>query len=335
MAEDSIGFDVQNGIGESAFANVSPFLGSLLPVINTVGTHTVRAGTSAMTVDVTNGISACFGVRHNITTTTNLTIPAVTLAGAVRWDAVVKRFDWSNNSATIMLVPGTAAVSAQKVAPAGLFALPGEKYDQLLALVKATNGSTALEIADRRIWASKDFTVATPDAIPTATTALYGASVYVVSELKNYRCLLVSGSPGWVPDSSGITEITGVAVLAAATGWAVDGTHVNRCLVQPYSRQMDLELRRSGAEINAANSDGNFTDTPVAALTATCRPDRPIPVRVDYLTTDGKEFGGDARLDPDGTLWLLGGAVARNVAQATAVGTVSLRASIRFDRRTA
>lgn len=335
MAEDSIGFDANAGISESQFAALAPFLGSTVPIVNAFGAHLVKAGTAPMTVDVASGASGAFGVRHNITTTTTLTIPAVSLSGAIRWDAVVKRFDWSNNTATTILVQGTAAVNAPKVAPGGLLATPGDKYDELLGLVKATNGSTALEFAERRVWAHKPITVTSAEALPAASDALYGLQAFVVGESRVYRCLSVSGSPAWVGESAGVTEMVGTAALTPATGWAVDGSHVNRCVVIPYSRQVDIEIRRSGAEINAANSDGNFSDTPVCVLAANCRPDRPMPVRVNYITTDGKEFGGDARLDPNGTLTLLGGAVARNVAQSSAIGFVSLRSSIYFGRRTA
>ena len=334
MAEDTIGFDTNTGVAETPWANLSYHLGSLFPTVNTDGTHTVRAGTTAMTVDITNGASAAFGVRHNITTTTNLTIGAVATSGAVRWDAVVKRFDWSTNSATFLVVPGTAAVAAPKVAPSGLNLTPGDKYDQVLALVKATNGSTSLEFADRRIWGSKQFTVATVDALPTLTSAHKGATFYVIETGVTYRY----SAGGWVPDGANITEVTGSAVLAAATGFTMDATHVNRALVRAYSRQIDIELRRSGTEINADNTNGRFPNNPspaVCVLTANLRPDRPMPVVLNYLDSTGREYGADGRLNPDGSLYVLGGKAAINLAQSTAVGTVSIRASIRFDRRTA
>lgn len=334
MAEDSIGFDASGGISESQFSNVAPFLGSFLPTVNQVNTKKVTQGSASMTVDVASGVSSAFGVRHNITTITNLPIATVSLTGGTRWDAVVLRYNWSNNTVTAIVVPGTAAVGAQKIAPT-LNNTPGVLFDQLLALVKATNGSTALEIEDERGWASKYHTYPTVDALPPAATVPYATVAYVIANKTTYRVFAPGGTLTWVPDSTAVSEIQGAAVLAAATGWTVDGTHVNRCLLGPYWRQIDVEVRRSGAEINAANSDGNFNDSPVVVLTSACRPDRPMPARVNYITTDGKEFGGDARVDPDGTLTLLGGAIARNVAQSNAVGFVSLRASITFGRRTA
>lgn len=336
MAEDSIGFDASGGITESQFAAIAPDLGSSVPTVASAAAKKVSVGTASMTVDVAPGVSSAFGVRHNITTTTNLAIGAVALAGAIRWDAVACRYNWSNNTVTHVIVPGTAAVNAPKVAPT-LNTNVGVLYDQILALVKATNGSTALDAsADMRVWGSKHFTVASVDALPPAATTPYGAIAYVTATASAYRLLTSSGgSPAWVTTASPVTELTGSAVVTAATGWTVDGTHVNRAVVGPYWRQIDIEIRRSGAEMNAANTDGNFTDTPVLTVAASCRPDRRTVVFVTYLTPSNRELGGNARLDPDGTLTLLSGEIAQNVAQSTAVGTVSLRASIHFGRRTA
>lgn len=338
MAEDSIGFDTNLGVSESQFANLSPYLGSFFPVVGSSGSNRVQAGSASMTVDVFAGPSYCFGVRHNITTNTNLTIPTVSLSGATRWDAIIKRFDWSNNSVTIMRIDGSAAVGAPKVVPSGLNSTVGDRYDQVLALVKATNGSTALEIADRRILGAKQFTVATVDALPVVTTAHKGATFYVVATGSTYRYDESSGSPAWTADQDPLVEITGSAVLAPATGFTMDATHVNRALVRSYSRQIDLELRRSGADINADNTNGRFPNNPVPALcvlTANLRPDRPMPVTLNYLDSTGREYGADGKLNPDGSVYVLGGKAAINLAQSTAVGTVSVRASIRFDRRTA
>lgn len=336
MAETVTGYDTTGGVLEADWANLSPHLGAIFPTISTAGTNGVTAGTASMTVDVSAGVSSAFGVRHNITTVTNLTIAPVTLAGAIRWDAVVKRFNWGTNSAPLAVVQGTAGVAAPKVEPSGLFNTPGDKYDQVLALVKATNGSTALEIADRRIWGSKQYTVATVDAIPTATTAHKGASFYVASTDETYHYSEATGSPSWkAKAATQITELTGAASFVAATGWTWDATRMNKSLIGDGWRSISLEIRRSGAEINAANADGNFTDTVIGTVASAARPEYSIPVFVTYFTTDGKEFGGSARLDPNGTLMLLDGAVARNVAQSTAVGFVSLRVSIFFGRRTA
>lgn len=300
MAEDYIGFDTNSGVNEGQFANLSPYLGSVFPVINSAGTHGVKTGTTAMTVDVSNGISYCYGVRHNITTTTNLPISTVALAGAVRWDAVIKRFDWSTNSATIMVVPGTAAVGAQQTPPGGLNATPGDKYDQILALVKATNGSTALEISDRRIWGNKEFTVSVPEALPTATTALFGVTAYVVSEKKLYRCLVISGTPTWVSDGGGgsKTTLTGTDVISAAPNWTLlqsTGSSVllpARGMYDPSTGavQVDFQMRRSATAISPFSSPGGVSVVSVGTLPAALSPDAdvvPMPFNGQYTTSGG------------------------------------------------
>lgn len=298
MAEDYIGFDTNAGVSEGQFANLSPYLGSVFPVINTAGTHGVKTGTTPMTVDVSNGVSYCYGVRHNITTTTNLPIATVTLAGAVRWDAVIKRFDWSTNSAAIILVPGTAAVGAPQTPPGGLNSTPGDKYDQILALVKATNGSTALQISDRRIWGGKQFTVSVPEALPTPATSLFGVTAYVVSEKKLYRCLVISGTPTWAPESGSQTILTGTDVISAAPNWTLaqsSGSSVllpARGMYDPSTGavQVDFQMRRSATAITPFSDPGGVSVVSVGTLPAALSPDAdvvPMPFNGQYTTSGG------------------------------------------------
>lgn len=349
MAETVTGFDTNAGISEADFANLSIFLGSSLPLINTVGTHNVTAGTTAMTVDVSNGTSYVPGVRHNITTTTNLTIAPVTLAGATRWDAVVKRFDWSTNAVTFLVVQGTAAVNASKVAPGGLNSTPGDKYDQVLALVKATNGSNALEIAPRHVYGSKHFTVNVPDALPTPTTALYGATCYVASsvtsEKKVYRCLLVSGSPAWVADTVSQVVLTGTSALSTAANWTLtqaSGSNVLlpcRGIYDPQSGhvQVDFQVRRSASAISPFNSTGGIPVSVVGTLPTTLAPDAdviPMPFNGQYTTsggTDNSWRNASFTVDAVGVV-RLHQVSAEDVLAITS--GVSLRAHLTFTKRT-
>jgi hypothetical protein len=297
VAETNIGFDANTGIGESDWANLSPHLGSTFAVVESESSRKVTAGSNAMTVDVAPGVSYAFGERHNIDTVVNKTIAAVSLSGASRWDAIVLRRAWASNAVTVEVVQGAASVGAPETPPT-LNTTPGQTYDQLLALVKATNGSNALTISDKRMWGSKVFTVATVAGLPVASPAFYGAVCYVLATKTVYRCLLVSGSPGWVADAPSKTILTGTDVISAAPNWTLtqaSGSSVllgARGIYDPTSGavQVDFQIRRSSGTVSVYSDAGGVPATPVGTLASALRPDAdvdPTPFSGQYTTSGG------------------------------------------------
>lgn len=344
MAETNIGFDANTGIGESDWATLSPHLGSAFAVVESESSRRVTAGTSSMTVDVAPGVSYAFGERQSDTSVTNKTIAPVTLTGASRWDAIVLRRAWASNLVTVELVPGTASVNAPETPPT-LNTSPGTTYDQLLALVKATNGSTALTISDKRLWGSKVFTVATVAGLPVASTALYGCVCYVASTKTTYRCLLVSGSPGWVPDAPANVVLTGTDVISAAPNWtllqATGSTVLLPCrgMYNAVSGQVqvDFQIRRSASGITPFNDSGGVPVAQVGTLPAVLSPDAdvlPMPFNGQYTTS-----GGTANSWRSISLSVTSaGAITLHQISAEALAAVSsgpsIRAHLNFSKRT-
>jgi hypothetical protein len=318
VAETNIGFDANSGIGETDWATLSPGLGNPLAVVESESSRKVTVGSNAMTVDVAAGVSYAFGERHSIDTVINKSIATVSLAGATRWDAIVERRAWSSNTVTVEVVQGTASVGAAETAPT-LNTTPGQTYDQLLALVKATNGSTALAVSDKRLWASKILTVATVAGLPMAQNALYGAVCYVIAAKTTYRCLLVSGSPGWVADVPAKQYLSGTDVLSAAANWTLTQSNGSSVLLacrgmfDPTSGmvQIDLQVRRSSGTLSPYNSGGGVPVTPIGTIAAALRPDAdvdPLPISAQYTTGSGSANswrGAEFTLAANGALNLI------------------------------
>lgn len=297
MAETNIGFDANAGIGEADFSALSPHLGSLFAVVDSEASRKVAASTTAMTVDVAPGVSYAFGERHSTDTVVNKTIGAVSLAGASRWDAIVIRRAWASNSVTVEVVQGTPSVGAPETPPV-LNSTPGGTYDQILALVKVTNGSTALLVSDKRLWGSKVFSVDKPEGLPPVSAALYGAVCYVISTRTLYRCLLSSGSPGWIADAPANVVLNGSDVLSPAANWTLaqsSGSSVLlpcRGLYNAASGmvQVEFQLRRSASSISPYSNPGGVPATPVATVASALRPDAdvdPMPMDGQYTTSGG------------------------------------------------
>jgi hypothetical protein len=344
MAETNIGFDANAGIGEADFSALSPHLGSLFAVVDSEASRRVTVGTTAMTVDVAPGVSYAFGERHSIDTVVNKTIATVSLAGATRWDAVVVRRAWSSNTVTVEVVQGTPSVGAPETPPV-LSSTPGGTYDQILALVKATNGSTALSVSDKRMWGSKDFTVATATALPLASANLYGAVCYVVDTRTTYRCLLSSGSPGWLPDAPANVYLTGTDVMSTAANWTLvqsTGSSVLLPCRGMYNAvsgmvQVDFQVRRSASTISPYSSPGGVPVTAVGTLPAVLRPDAdvdPMPFDGQYTTSGGTANSWRAislTVDAVGTI-KLHQISAEDLASASS--GASIRAHLTFFKRT-
>lgn len=344
MAESTIGFDADTGLAEAAWANLSVFTGNRLPIVSQAASKQVVAGATSMTVDVQNGISAASGVRHDITTVTNLTIAPVTLAGASRWDAVVLRYDWSTNTGSLLVVPGTASVGAPEVAPT-LNSTPGVRYDQILALVKATNGSTSLTIRDKRLWGSPSYTASTVAALPPAAGVPYGTSVYVVDTKTLYRCLLSSGSLTWQAEAPANVVLTGTQVISAAPNWSLTQSSGGSVLLPcrgMYNAasgmvQVDLQMRRNASTISPFSNPGGVPVAPVGTLAATLRPDAdvvPMPFTGQYTTSGGS---ANSWRNISLTVNALGVITLHQISaedlEATSSG-VSIRAHLTFFKRT-
>lgn len=344
MAGNDIGYDTAGGVGEADWAELSQHLGTRYATVSGTNTRVVVLGSSSMTVSVGSGITYGFGVYHNVGTSTVLPIAPVTLAGAVRWDAVIERRDWSNNTTSILLVPGVAAVNAAEVNPSGLTDNPGILHDQVLALVKATNGSTSLLISDKRIYAHKHYTFNNKSALPVAKVTLYGATAYIVSERMTYRCLTSGGNPAWLPDNDPIvtktSSYTGTSVISAASGWTLTQANSGSTLLPSRGFfnaetgiiQLDFQLRRTGGTLTGS-STGNITDTALGTITPTVlRPDVDlVPISVQFAAgvgTGGSWLGGQATLAKSGAVNLV--SIAPNADLGALTSGASLRLSLTF-----
>lgn len=279
MTITNIGYD--GTVNDIGFAQMQQHAGNLVPVVCGRLDFAVTVNSSATrTCNVAVGSAYAPGVLSTSDAVVSAVFDIVSTAGQTRWDAVVLRRNWSTGTettgTTVVVVKGTAAVSAPQVLPAGVDQVLDSGVDQVLALVQITNGEPLpTAVVDRRIQASKVFTVPSTAALPTASNALYGMEA--VAAGVRYRCGLVAGSPTWV-QTGAPTVVTAGGFGSSVTGFTTTGLN-NRYTVSADGTevQYDLSIRRSGASIQAGAA-GDMADTLVFNLTTGIKPDQSLPV---------------------------------------------------------
>lgn len=317
----------------------SPFQGSILPVVRDESHLAVTpniAGTRS--ANIASGVAWAHGVRA-LFDPTSLTFDPVTTVGQSRWDAVIIRRDWTAATAELTRVNGVAAVNAAMVAPAGLASTPGDRHDQIIALVQVTYNVGTVVVEDRRIRAYKTLWVPSLAALPAADRSYFGMEVLVGAAGARYRCSLNSvRNPTWIPEASGWQWAAQSEVLASGPGFTGSGMNIRGGL-NPVTGdvQLDVRLRRTGASITPSTT-GNFSpDIALATMNARYWPDRPIPLSGQYRVASGAWYQFDGLYGTDGLLAIHSGTPGAPLANWPASNPpsgndVSVRAHLRLTR---
>lgn len=322
-------------------AKRSQFQGAVFPVVASRSMLVVSINSAlASTCNVSTGVAWAHGVMATLDAVESVTFDAVTTVGATRWDAVVIRRNWTASTAVLAVVKGTAAASAPQALPSGLNGTPGVIFDQVLALVRVTNGQNLPTlVVDLRMWASKVFTAPSLAALPAPNAAIYGAEAVVADGIR-YRCILDDSSNyAWTPVSPPPPVVTsGTSVVAPATNWSTS-TIPSEAVVNGYEVQIDIDLRRTGPRI-VPDGNGGIGSTFIAKVGEGFRPHgRSIDAVCKYYggasspTTYGVAMGM-ITVETDGDVFLhqLTPNIPLNQKAASDFGS-SLRAHIAFTRK--
>lgn len=317
------------------WAASASYLGGRLPEVATRTSMLVAVnGAATRTCTVAVGTASACGVMVKSDAVESVVFDDVTTAGQTRWDAVVLRRNWTSNTASYVVVKGTAAANAPQVVPT-LNDNPGVLHDQPLALVQITNGNTIpTQVVSLRLPASKVYTAESLAALPTPTTALYGIEV-VLADGSRYRCGLdASNNPAWVATSGNIIELTGASALTVATNFSL-GSNVSRGLKNGLQTTVTFQLRRTGSVLNADTTDGNFADTLLCTLPSTLCPPDEMPVPAHYYAVSTHTLPAAVTLTPDGRITLIAGVPGQDMPVRTGATEVSVRGSATFTRKVA
>lgn len=122
------------------------------------------------------------GVRDTNDASFDVSIPS-TSSSSGRWDLIVARRTWGTSTTTIVRVQGTSS----KAIPAGRTVGPGVVDDQPLALVKVSNGSSAItELVDLRCFGGGAGGLQALDKLALQYLNFPGALVQIGTEFWSY-----------------------------------------------------------------------------------------------------------------------------------------------------
>lgn len=286
----------------------------------------VAAGTRQ--VQMSTGDVGGQGVHDKITAAEVLTLGAP--SSGTKWWMVGLLRTWGADSASSSTV--LTAIDAGTVTPTTLPARPsnrGVSDFQPLALVPVTFGQTipGTPIDLRAIGHARGYYVATSELVLQYMN--YVGYQIRIGTTTWRRLFNPAGSAVWDKDPGAFGRVTspekfGPDVLVTSPGWVAttpSGT-TSRLIVLGNTVQYDVQVRRNGGTLSAADSSGNFVDSPIATMQGP-RPEFRVPVMF--------ENGFYGHLDTQNMLVLAGGRTGATVPQRIDDNTaVSLRCCIRF-----
>lgn len=320
------------------WAKSAAYLGGKIPEVAARGSMLVAVnGAATRTCTIAIGTASACGVMVKSDAVESVVFDDVTTSGQTRWDAVVLRRNWTTNLATFVVVKGTNALNAPQVLPT-LNDNPGTLHDQPLALVQLTYGSTIpTQVISLRLPGSKVYTAPGLSSLPTPTSDMYGIEVVISSDNSRYRCMLDgSNNPAWIAVSGAVgVELSQTGVLLNNVGWSGGGLS-NHAFIAADGRMVDLdiELRRTGATINANNTTGNFPDTLVCTVVAALQPLHSKTITAVYAGTTGFDwYPCTVTFDTGGAITLLTGMPAVNVEPRTGATDISIRVCLSYARK--
>lgn len=326
MAITSAGFD--GVVDEVQFAKMARFTGADYAVGSNTALRVTPVTTANLTVQVAAGAGFGHGVLSESDTVVNLQAPAV-LSGS-RWDTVVLRRDWQppGGTAAVMLLQGTSSKLVASSRKTG----PGVLDDQLLALVRFQAGQTLpQEIIDLRTWPSKVYAANDLAALPGASLGTEA----VVGGIRYRRELDASQNLAWVADRTNVAvglvanEKISTAAISFESGWTFAGGYTTRVLRIGNFVQLDLSIRRSGAEVNPGAT------VTIGQIPAEFRPDTPTPFPMIYYSADGT-YGGLLQVyDNSGNINTVSGYPGQTINKRTTTTDISIRAQAFYMVKTA
>jgi hypothetical protein len=334
MAITGVGFD--GTVNETQDALRSRFLGNVLPVVDSRDDLAVTIDTgSARSVRVAAGACWVPGVMISNSVEAFLQFDIVPTAGQSRWDALVLRVNWSNNTVTLTKVNGTASAAPTETLPPGLTYNPGVLYDYVLALVKVTAGQTSpTGLTPWRMWSSKRYMA---DSLAPLGNATLGTEV-MLKNGKRYRYQLdASNNLTWV--QQGLVTTVPSPVATIATGWAFSTTYPSRYRVDATGTHLiyEITVRRTGATLRFG-ADGSIGDSLLCTVTGP-KPDSvwgSIPVQFRCLggvaATSLNGIAAFGYIRNDGGVCLEAGPPNAYIPTRTGAGDWSLLAQIAFTR---
>lgn len=332
MAWTGLGFD--GSISESQEAVRAPHMGVGTPVVVAPGDLKITVKPAFdRTVDVAPGMAWGFGVLAVSDTTISIQLP--TLGSGTRWDAIVLRRDWTDNSLNVIAIPNPTLNA--KVVPTGQLANnPGVVHDQLLALVQVTAGQTSpTALIDLRCWASKTITTADLLAVPFPFLGMEA----LVAGKRYYRALDANGNQVWRRPLP--IALNGTSAMTTLAGWAINSPLMQRCLIDETGTDIEyvLEIRRTGSALRFL-SDGNMID--VNALVGNLKgplPDRGFTCRGHVQggssPTGNASYGCDVSVATNGLIAIICGEPNAYIRKSPGSTVFDFRVSIRFRKAVA
>jgi hypothetical protein len=326
LAITSAGFD--GTVDEVQAAKMARFAGSEYAVLAAGSMKVAPVTTADRTVAVWGGTAFGHGVLSESDTTVNLQAAAV--SSGSRWDTVVLRRDWQppGGTASLMLLQGTSSKLVASTRKVG----PGVLDDQLLALVRFQAGQTLpQEIVDLRCWPSK---VVAANDLAALTTAQLGTEA-VVGGVRYRRELDASQNLAWIPDRTNVSaglvaeEKISTAAIDFEAGWTFAAGYTTRVLRIGNFVQLDLSIRRSGAEVNPGAT------LTIGQIPAGFRPDTPTPFPMVYYSANGT-YGGVLQVyDNSGNINTVSGYPGETINRRSTSTDISIRAQAFYMVKTA
>lgn len=157
MAITSYGYD--GTLTEVGWASLSELLG-LRRGVKGAADWAVSIGAGTREVLIAAGVAFGGGVAD--VNSANVSLSATAVSSGTRWDTVVVRRNWSTNTTTALIVAGTSS----KAVASGLNSNPGVLDDQVIALIRLTSASTAVqEVLDMRSYPGRSLVYGSATAL--------------------------------------------------------------------------------------------------------------------------------------------------------------------------
>ena len=267
-------------VTDAQWAKMVPHVGVAMMSVDDFGSFRVTAAAGTRTVRVAAGSASAAGIYDTSDAAVNVVLGDV--ASGVRWDLIVLRRNWASKASSVVAIPG----SSTKTLPSRN-KTPGTTFDQPLALVRVTAGSTVIqEVVDLRVAVTNGGAVGWDDLTRSYLTEL--GTVIRIGDVVWYRVTNSSGAATWVSDD--MTD----------TGWVAAARGPNWRVVAGYPLQVRrignlVEIRGAVMSQQGANKDN------LGTVPAGFRPASSVPLGATHTNSSA---WGQLFVDSVGRVWM-------------------------------
>lgn len=277
MTISSIGY--AGTVNDAQWAKMVSRVGPALMSVDNYSAFRVTAAAGTRTVRVAAGGASAAGIYDVSDAAVNITLGSV--ASGVRWDLIVLRRTWATKATTIVAIPG----GSSKVIPSRN-TTPGGVFDQPLALVRVTAGSTVIqEVVDLRVAVATGGAVAWEDLARSYLTEL--GTVLRIGDVTWSRVTDSGGAAIWVSDDM------------SDTGWVTVPRGPNWAAVTGYP----LQVRRSGQDVRARGAVRANASASLSSLGTVPAGFRPSSITPLGATVASSKAVGEQFINPQGLLY--------------------------------